>query len=526
MTDGNPLRVLPVLHPGQAAAVVLQIDVQSGVVFNIIVGCGRDAGEGGLADCKGNFLRKGDGVQLPAARKGVVPDAVYGSDGYGFQIRQIREGIFTDSDVAADYDLANVLAVNAPGGVAQSRAELVNHWRTLNGQAPANQFPGSLIAPFAADYTADRTFVVFVEPVSGGDDGLSFQNLSADGALFAVRQAVRGTGGSLAGDGFLSVAGGGDFFLGDQHRAADGALNALGESGLGAGGSLAGGGFLSVAGGGDFFLGDQHRAADRAMTALRQTRFGAGGSLGFINDFRMGCSVGTSLCPGDKASVAVPDFLRPGGVPMGVISCYRVVENIVCSGEAIPQELHRGQTGAARESVFSDVGDTIGNGDRGQTGAVPESTVSDGGDTIGNGDRGQTGAVIESEASDGGDPFGNRNGGQAGATLESAAFDGGDLTGNVNRGQTGAAMESPDSDGSDPLGNGDRGQAGAAIEIVVSDGSDTIGNGDRGQTGAAFESGAFDGGDPIRNGDRGQTGAVIESAASDGGNPIRNGDRG
>ena len=72
------------------------------------------------------------------------------------------------------------------------------------------------------------------------------------------------------------------------------------------------------------------------MAALRQTSFGAGGSLGFINDFRMGCSVGTSLYPGDKASVAVPDFLRPGGVSIGVISCYRVAENFVCSGDAIP----------------------------------------------------------------------------------------------------------------------------------------------------------------------------------------------
>ena len=143
-----------------------------------------------------------------------------------------------------------------------------------------------------------------------------------------------------------------------------------------------------VVSGGNFFLGDQYRAADRAMLALRQTGFGAGGSLGFIGDFCVFQGTDTGFFPGNAWAEAVPDLLRPGGISMGVISRYRIVENIGCAGKAIPQELHGGQTST-----------------------VHESATSDGGDTIGNGDRSQLGAAIESVVFDGGNPFRNRNGG-------------------------------------------------------------------------------------------------------------------
>ena len=50
---------------------------------------------------------------------------------------------------------------------------------------------------------------------------------------------------------------------------------------------------------------------------------------------------------------------------MGVISRYRIHENIICAGKAIPQELHRGQAGAATESAAFDGGYPLGNGNRG-----------------------------------------------------------------------------------------------------------------------------------------------------------------
>ena len=71
------------------------------------------------------------------------------------------------------------------------------------------------------------------------------------------------------------------------------------------------------------------------------------------------------------------------------------------------------QTGARKERIPPDTGDTVRYRDAGQTGTAPERLVSNPGDAVGNRDAGQAGAVSERIVSDAGNAVGDRDADQA-----------------------------------------------------------------------------------------------------------------
>ena len=154
----------------------------------------------------------------------------------------------------------------------------------------------------------------------------------------------------------------------------------------------------------------------------------------------------------------------------------------------------RVQTGAIKENMPSNIGDTIRNGYRTQTGAIFESMLSNAGDAIWNRHRGQIGAITESVIGNRFNAIGNgivsaiktRHMGKYSftinrsfrnwATTESIVSNVDEAIRNVYGSQIGTIFESSKIDTSDAIWEFNRGQTGATLESKPSNIGDAIGN--------------------------------------------------
>ncbi len=107
-------------------------------------------------------------------------------------------------------------------------------------------------------------------------------------------------------------------------------------------------------------------------------------------------------------------------------SLYRLIRGIILT------HLNLRQRGAARESIFTDGGDRIGDDYLLQRFAAFESPLPNGGDPTAKSDSSQRGAVGESIVTNGGDRIGDNNLRQRFAGVESPLPNGGDRIGDDN----------------------------------------------------------------------------------------------
>ena len=170
-----------------------------------------DGGQGGTArkdilsrlDCTGAKI---NGFQGFAIGKAVIPQSQRGiPEGNRLQAAA-TEGIAADAGNAFRHHKGGDAAfVAIPGG--GGNGGIVKHIPgAVDGEdIVGGQHPGQFFAAGAGDSSASAADSIH-KRVPRGNDLLLLQNLPTDGAFLAIGKAVLGTGGSLAGNGFLGVA--------------------------------------------------------------------------------------------------------------------------------------------------------------------------------------------------------------------------------------------------------------------------------------------------------------------------------
>ena len=152
------------------------------------------------------------------------------------------------------------------------------------------------------------------------NDLLRHKDLAADGAVAAVAETVFRAGGRHPIVKDFRMSGSRNDLLRHKDLAADGAVAALRQAVLGAGGRLCLVNGHGMGRGDDDLLGE-NLTAGRAIAAVAETVFRAGRPVTLNHHSLMGDSLhALHFLPGHRAE-AGPDFLRPSGVSLGVVRC-------------------------------------------------------------------------------------------------------------------------------------------------------------------------------------------------------------
>ena len=154
-------------------------------------------------------MPKGDGFQVRAVTERVFPNGCdILRDGDFRQILAVGKGKASDAvHLSGEHHGLDLVPLFIPGSAAV--AEIIHTAAAGDGENAVHNGIAEIL-PTAAAHQAAACADTALKVVSRGKGLLLLQNLSADGALLTIRQAIRGTGGSLAGDGFLGVVYGGD----------------------------------------------------------------------------------------------------------------------------------------------------------------------------------------------------------------------------------------------------------------------------------------------------------------------------